>query len=108
MRDDFDGRGALVTGAGSGIGEACAVMLAERGARVVVADIDSAAGERVAAAIGETATPFTVDISDPASARRWLLPPSTRSVGWMWPSPTPGSPARPRRRASTRWTVGAR
>lgn len=65
MRDDFEGRGALVTGAGSGIGEACAVMLAERGAQVLVADIDSAAGERVAGAIGEAATPFTVDVSDP-------------------------------------------
>jgi NAD(P)-dependent dehydrogenase (short-subunit alcohol dehydrogenase family) len=65
MRDDFEGRAALVTGAGSGIGEACAVMLAERGARVLVADIDSAAGERVATSIGESATPFTVDVSDP-------------------------------------------
>lgn len=65
MRNDFEGRAALVTGAGSGIGEACAVRLAERGARVLVADIDSSAGERVAAAIGEAATPFTVDVSDP-------------------------------------------
>jgi NAD(P)-dependent dehydrogenase (short-subunit alcohol dehydrogenase family) len=65
MRNDFDGQAALVTGAGSGIGEACAEMLAERGARVLVADIDSAAGERVADRIGEAATPFTVDVSDP-------------------------------------------
>ena len=34
------------------------------GVRVLVADIDSAAGERVAGAIGEAATPFTVDVSD--------------------------------------------
>lgn len=65
MRNDFDGQAALVTGAGSGIGEACAEMLAERGARVLVADIDSAAGERVADGIGKAATPFTVDVSDP-------------------------------------------
>ena len=65
MRNDFEGRAALVTGAGSGIGEACAVMLAERGARLLVADIDGAAAERVAGAIGEAATPFTVDVSDP-------------------------------------------
>jgi NAD(P)-dependent dehydrogenase (short-subunit alcohol dehydrogenase family) len=65
MRDDFEGRAALVTGAGSGIGEACARMLADRGARVLVADIDRAASERVAKAIGEAASPFTVDVSDP-------------------------------------------
>lgn len=64
MRNDFDERSALVTGAGSGIGEACAVMLAERGARVLVADIDGSAADRVAGAIGDTATPFTVDVSD--------------------------------------------
>jgi len=36
---------AVVTGAGSGIGQATAELLAEEGARVVVADIDSRAGE---------------------------------------------------------------
>ena len=65
MHHNFEGRAALVTGAGSGIGEACAVMLAERGARVLVADIDSSAAERVSSAIGKAATPFTVDVSDP-------------------------------------------
>jgi NAD(P)-dependent dehydrogenase (short-subunit alcohol dehydrogenase family) len=65
MGDDFEGRVALVTGAGSGIGEACALMLARRGARVLVADINQAAAERVSASIGEAASPFTVDVSDP-------------------------------------------
>jgi NAD(P)-dependent dehydrogenase (short-subunit alcohol dehydrogenase family) len=65
MGNAFEGRVALVTGAGSGIGEACAVMLAQRGARVLVADLDTAAGERVSAAIGGAAAPFTVDVSDP-------------------------------------------
>lgn len=65
MGEDFEGQVALVTGAGSGIGEACALMLAERGARVLVADIDPAAGERVSALIGGTASPFTVDVADP-------------------------------------------
>lgn len=65
MREDFVGRAALVTGAGSGIGEACAVLLAERGARVLVADIDSAAAARVASSIGDTARSFRVDVSDP-------------------------------------------
>lgn len=42
---------AIVTGAGSGFGEGIARRYAEEGARVVVADINDAGGERVAAAI---------------------------------------------------------
>jgi len=42
---------AIVTGAGSGFGEGIAVRFAAEGARVVVADIQDAHGERVAAAI---------------------------------------------------------
>ena len=48
----FSGKVAVVTGAGSGIGEACAAMLAAQGAKVLVTDIDPAAAERVAKAIG--------------------------------------------------------
>ena len=48
---ELDGRVALVTGAGMGIGAACAVALARAGARVMIAEIDPAAGERAAEAI---------------------------------------------------------
>lgn len=65
MRDDFRGKAALVTGAGSGIGEACAALLAERGSSVLVADVNQEAAERVAAAIGGAAKPFVADVSDP-------------------------------------------
>ena len=58
----------LVTGAGSGIGEACAVLLAERGYRVVVADLDESRAKQVSATIvagyGDVAMPATVDVSD--------------------------------------------
>ncbi|MCC7107290.1 MAG: SDR family NAD(P)-dependent oxidoreductase, partial [Chloroflexi bacterium] len=44
----FTGRVALVVGAGAGVGEATARLLAERGAAVVVADRDAAGVERLA------------------------------------------------------------
>ena len=49
----LEGKRAVVTGAGSGIGRAIAVRLAEEGARVVLADVDEGAAEAVAAEIGE-------------------------------------------------------
>ena len=46
-----EGKSIIVTGGGGGIGEGIAHDLATEGARVVVADIDLAAAERVAGAI---------------------------------------------------------
>jgi NAD(P)-dependent dehydrogenase (short-subunit alcohol dehydrogenase family) len=64
---DFAGKVAIVTGAGSGIGEACATLLASRGARVLVADVAVEPARRVAAAIGEAARPHVVDVVEPGA-----------------------------------------
>lgn len=64
---ELDGRVALVTGGGSGIGAGCARRLAADGAAVVVADFDQAAAERVASEIGESASAVPVDVRDPAA-----------------------------------------
>jgi 3-oxoacyl-[acyl-carrier protein] reductase len=50
---DLSGRVAIVTGAASGVGLGIAEVLAGEGARVVLLDVDPAAGERAAAALRE-------------------------------------------------------
>lgn len=67
----FDGKVAIVTGAGGGIGQAYAEALALEGAAVVVADINTDGAEQVAAGIAEaggSAIAVRVDVSDPESA----------------------------------------
>ena len=57
---------AVVTGAGSGIGRAIALALAEHGDTVVVADLDPQAAEKTAAERPDRLIPMTVDVADRA------------------------------------------
>ena len=61
---DLSGRRALVTGAGSGIGAACARRLAVAGARVTVLDLDADAAGRVAADVGGQAVVADLALPD--------------------------------------------
>ncbi|HEY1931764.1 MAG TPA: glucose 1-dehydrogenase [Acetobacteraceae bacterium] len=60
----LEGTVALITGAGSGIGEAIAHAMADAGARVLVADIKGDAAQRVCVAIGRRAEAYTLNVTD--------------------------------------------
>lgn len=69
----LDGKIALITGAGSGIGEAIARAFAGQGAVVWIVDRDGAAADRVAAAIrdsGKKAEAAQVDVTDFGGAQQ--------------------------------------
>jgi NAD(P)-dependent dehydrogenase (short-subunit alcohol dehydrogenase family) len=59
----------LITGGASGLGAACARRFAAAGARVVLADINEAAGEQLAAEIGATARFVRTDVTQEASVQ---------------------------------------
>ncbi|WP_134500211.1 SDR family NAD(P)-dependent oxidoreductase [Microvirga pakistanensis] len=66
---DLSGRVALVTGAGQGIGAACAQALAETGATVICTDIDLARAQGVAKSIGGSAQAEQLDVTNSARLR---------------------------------------
>jgi NAD(P)-dependent dehydrogenase (short-subunit alcohol dehydrogenase family) len=61
--------GALVTGAGGGIGFATAGRLARRGFQVAVTDVDEAAASAAADQLGDRAWSFPLDVSDTEACR---------------------------------------
>jgi 3-oxoacyl-[acyl-carrier protein] reductase len=63
-------RVAIVTGAARGIGRATAELLASRGARVVLSDVDSVLVDEAAAAIGAAALPCAGDLTKPGEPDR--------------------------------------
>lgn len=70
---DIEGKSAVVTGAGSGIGRATALALADRGAGVTVADIDDAAAKETVALIrdrGGRAEAAVADVTEVEEVER--------------------------------------
>ncbi len=63
----LDGKRALITGAGSGIGEGIARAMAAAGAQVIVVDVNAAGAERVAREIGAAASAYPLDVTDRAA-----------------------------------------
>jgi 3-oxoacyl-[acyl-carrier protein] reductase len=68
----LEGRTALITGAGSGIGRATAALFANQGARIVINDVNREAAEAAVEAMGaarERACAITADVSDSAAVQ---------------------------------------
>jgi len=79
----FQGKTVIVTGAAKGIGRGIALLYAEKGANVVAADIDEAAGARTAAEIrekGGEALKVQTDVREEADIIR-LMETANRTYG---------------------------
>ncbi|MBL8990424.1 MAG: glucose 1-dehydrogenase [Phycisphaerae bacterium] len=66
----LNGKVALITGAASGIGRACAAAFAREGARVIATDIDRAGLGETVGAIGERAVARTLDVREESDWER--------------------------------------
>ncbi|HMO95268.1 MAG TPA: glucose 1-dehydrogenase, partial [Tepidiformaceae bacterium] len=65
----LEGKVAVVTGGASGIGEGTVRLFAEEGARVVIADVQDARGERLAEELGTNTSYYTTDVSQEEEVR---------------------------------------
>ena len=63
----LEGRLALITGGGSGIGEGIAKAMSAAGARVILADVNAEGAARVAASIGGDAASYPLDVTNRAA-----------------------------------------
>ena len=70
MTNRLAGKATIVTGAGSGIGQAAAILFAAEGATVMCADINGKAAEDTATRIGDAARWAQVDVTDEAATQR--------------------------------------
>jgi NAD(P)-dependent dehydrogenase (short-subunit alcohol dehydrogenase family) len=68
----LEGKVAVITGAGSGIGRAAAKLFVAEGAKVVVAEIDATLGEAAAREAGAGARFVHTDVTDEESVKRMV------------------------------------
>ncbi len=69
MSQDFEGKVAIVTGGGSGIGAAIVRELFSRGAKIVIGDYKIEGANHIAAELGDKVKVFKVDVSDAAQVK---------------------------------------
>jgi 3-oxoacyl-[acyl-carrier protein] reductase len=69
---------ALVTGGAAGIGRATAERFAEEGARVVICDLNEAAGMETVRTLGEAASFYKVNVADRQAVQEWVDQAATR------------------------------
>ena len=108
--EDYEGKLALVTGAGDGIGEMLAKGFASAGMRVCVQDIRGQAAERVAHEIGGSAFPLIADVSDRESLSGAVIELKERgeqiSLLWINAGVGVGSPIIKGRANAIEWAFG--
>jgi NAD(P)-dependent dehydrogenase (short-subunit alcohol dehydrogenase family) len=71
----FHGKVALVTGGASGIGEACVHTFVDRGAKIVIVDVNSELGQKTVKSVkesGEDAIFLQVNVSDPEAVKQMV------------------------------------
>jgi NAD(P)-dependent dehydrogenase (short-subunit alcohol dehydrogenase family) len=66
----LQGKTAIVTGGASGLGAACARMIVENGGKVVILDVNEAAGQALAGELGNNARFQPTDVADAAAVAR--------------------------------------
>ena len=69
MAGRVEGKVALITGGASGLGESAALLMAQEGAKVVIADIDETKGRALVARIGKAAYFIKLDVT---SEEQWI------------------------------------
>ena len=77
----LDGKVAVITGAGGGMGREAAIVFAQEGARVCVADVDRAAAEETASACNGQAFALHVDVADQSAVREMYATTNERFGG---------------------------
>lgn len=77
--DRLTGKRAIVTGAGSGIGRAIATRFVSEGAKVLVADINGEAAQKVVDDLGNSAVAYQLDVTNAASFEKAI-----KNVAELW------------------------